>query len=278
MTRGTPLDRVIVLGAGKVGRTLATGLRRAGCPVTLYPARAPLRRRLDAALLLLCVRDRALGELATALRGRVSARTAVVHVAGALGPSVLDPLRGHCAGIGQAHPLLSFASPSVQPALEGAHLLIAGERVALQRARAAARLLGMVPRTWPNVELALYHAAAGLLANGSAALAAAAARLLLAAGCPDADLGRVLGPLLGSVAVNVARLGTPQALTGPIRRGDAGTVRAHLVALDRAAPDLLPLYVACAKAQLPMARALKEAPNASLRQIERELRERHHRS
>ena len=274
MKRAEQLDRVIVLGAGKVGKTLGSGLRRAGCPVRVYPARAPLPRRLDAALLVLCVRDGALGELAAALRGRVSARMAVVHVAGAHGPSVLEPLRGHCAGIGQAHPLLSFASARVQPQLEGAHLLVAGERAAVTRAQALARLLGMVPRTWPDVDLALYHAAAGLLANGSTALAAAAARLLVAAGCPTAELGRVLGPLLRSVAENVARLGTPEALTGPIRRGDAGTVAAHLVALERAAPDLLPLYVACAKAQLPMAGELKEAQAASLRQITGELQKR----
>jgi predicted short-subunit dehydrogenase-like oxidoreductase (DUF2520 family) len=274
MTRRGAQDRVLILGAGKVGRTLASGLRRAGCPVTIRPARRALPRRLDAALLVLCVRDRTLGELAAALRGRVSARTAVVHVAGAHGPSILEPLRGHCAGIGQAHPLLSFASPRVLPALTGAHLLIAGERVALARTRALARRLGMIPRRWASVELPLYHAAAGLLANGSAALAAAAERLLRAAGCPPDELGRVLGPLLRSVADNVTRLGTPHALTGPIRRGDAGTVHAHLVALERALPELLPLYVACAQAQLPMARALKEAPRASLRRIEKELRQR----
>jgi predicted short-subunit dehydrogenase-like oxidoreductase (DUF2520 family) len=278
MTRAQPLDRVIVLGAGKVGKALASGVRRARCPVRAYPARAPLPRRLDAALLVLCVRDGALAELAAKLGGRVSARTAVVHVAGAHGPSVLEPLRGQCAGIGQAHPLLSFASPRVQPELEGAHLLVAGERAAVARARALARLLGMVPRTWPDIDLALYHAAAGLLANGSAALAAAAARLLGAAGCPTDELGPVLGPLLRSVADNVARLGTPEALTGPIRRGDASTVRAHLVGIERATPELLPLYVACARAQLPMARALREAEPASLRQIAVELQKRAGRS
>ncbi|HMJ13753.1 MAG TPA: DUF2520 domain-containing protein, partial [Polyangiaceae bacterium] len=73
---------------------------------------------------------------------------------------------------------------------------------------------------------------------------------------------------------NVTRLGTPEALTGPIRRGDASTVRAHLSALERATPDLLPLYVACAEAQLPLARALKEARAAALLQIGDELRKR----
>jgi predicted short-subunit dehydrogenase-like oxidoreductase (DUF2520 family) len=268
MKRAVELDSVLVLGSGKVGRTLAAALRRAARPVTLLPARRRLPRRLDAALLVLCVRDGALPELARALRGRVSARAAVVHVAGALGPSVLEALRGHCAGIGQAHPLLSFASARVQPALEGAHLLVAGDRVAVTRARAMARALGMVPRAWPGVELPLYHAAGGLLANGSAALAESAARLLVSAGCPERDVGRVLGPLLRSVADNVVRLGTSRALTGPIRRGDAGTVRAHVAALERRAPEVLALYLACARAQLPVARALREASPAALREIE----------
>ena len=276
MSRRPKLERVVLLGAGKVGRALAKGLERAGCSVQLRPARRGLPRRVSASLLVLCVRDGALAALASELRGRVSADAAVVHVAGALGPDVLAPLRGHCAGIGQAHPLVSFASLRAFPTLDGAHLLIAGEPVARERARSMGRILGMVPRAWPGIDLALYHAAAGLLANGSAALAAASAELLGASGCRanPRELGRVLGPLLRSVAENVTRLGTPEALTGPIRRGDASTVRAHLSALERATPDLLPLYVACAEAQLPLARALKEARAAALLQIGDELRKR----
>lgn len=269
-TRGS--DSVLLLGAGKVGRALFAGLRERGGSVSLRPLRGrPLPRRVHAALLVLCVRDRELGALAGRLRGRVSPSTAVLHVAGALGPEVLAALRGHCAGIGQAHPLLSFASRRTFPEFRGAHLLVSGDRVAVERARALAKRLGMVPRTWPHPDLAAYHAAAGILANGTAALASAASRLLVGAGCPEREAGRVLGPLLHSVADNIERLGLPEALTGPIRRGDAATIERHLSAISDHVPDARPLYLACARAQLPLARALGEAPAAAFSAVERML-------
>src|SRR5262249_37369285 len=163
--------------------------------------------------------------------GRVSARTAVVHVAGALGPEALEALRGQCAGVGQAHPLLSFASPRTAPELTGAHLLVSGDPVARARARALAVRLGMTARAWAEPDPGAYHAAGGRLANGSAAPASVASRLLEGAGCPERDAGRVLGPLLRSVADNIERLGLPHALTGPIRRGDAATIQQHLAAV-----------------------------------------------
>jgi predicted short-subunit dehydrogenase-like oxidoreductase (DUF2520 family) len=264
---------VVLLGAGKVGSALYKGLRRAGRSVALRSLRRRgLPARVDATLLVLCARDSDLEFLAIELCGRVTKRTAVVHVAGALGPETLAPLRGHCRGIGQAHPLLSFAATGFAPEFKGAHLLVSGDEVAVRRARALGRALGMVPRSWPELDVQAYHAAAGLLANGTAALSGAAAKLLGAAGCPASDIGRVLGPLLRSVAQNVEQLGLPGALTGPIRRGDVRTVQTHLLAIARHAPELRALYLASANAQLPMAKALGDASGAALSTLRRELR------
>jgi predicted short-subunit dehydrogenase-like oxidoreductase (DUF2520 family) len=74
----------------------------------------------------------------------------------------------------------------------------------------------------------------------------------------------MLGPLLRSVAENVERLGMPDALTGPVRRGDVGGVDRHLQTLRRLAPHLVPFYAAAGIAQLPHARALGEAPGEAL--------------
>ena len=70
----------------------------------------------------------------------------------------------------------------------------------------------------------------------------------------------MLGALLGSVAFNVSALGLPQALTGPVRRGDADAVRGHLAVLGAQDPEIEALYRLLVAAQLPMARALAEAP------------------
>jgi predicted short-subunit dehydrogenase-like oxidoreductase (DUF2520 family) len=127
----------------------------------------------------------------------------------------------------------------------------------------------MVPRRWKGVDRALYHAAGGLVANGSAAIAAAGARLLVLAGASERDAPRVLGPLLRSVAENVERLGFPGALTGPVRRGDATTVALHLGKIRAKAPDLLPVYRALAELQLGLAARIGEADARDLRQIQR---------
>jgi predicted short-subunit dehydrogenase-like oxidoreductase (DUF2520 family) len=101
------------------------------------------------------------------------------------------------------------------------------------------------------------------VANGAAALAAAGAELLRRAGATPDQIPAMLGPLLRSVAENVERMGLPAALTGPVRRGDAASVKKHLETLKVKAPELIPLYVATADAQLPLARALGDAPAKS---------------
>jgi predicted short-subunit dehydrogenase-like oxidoreductase (DUF2520 family) len=126
----------------------------------------------------------------------------------------------------------------------------------------------MVPRAW-KVDLALYHAAAGLLANGAAALSALSAALLFQAGAPQRDVPRALGPLLRSVANNVEALGVRAALTGPIRRGDVAMVRRHLEAVKRTSPGALAVYAALGKAQLTLARGLGDASAGDLTRLGR---------
>ncbi len=258
--RQTPLS-VFVLGAGKVGQGLARALRVAGVPVKVRAARKKLPRSIEATLVVVAVRDGHVGSTAERLVGVVSRRAAVVHVAGALEPDALSPLRGSCAGVAQMHPLISFASTRLTPSLEGGNLLVRGDAPAVARAKQLARKLGMVARTFRPFDAVAYHAAAaGLVANGAAALASVGAQLLAVAGVPANVAPRLLGPLLRSVAENVSVLGFPNALTGPVRRGDAAAVERHLATLSAKLPEAVSLYLASAAAQLPLARAMGEGP------------------
>jgi len=262
---------VFVLGAGKVGASLARALRAKGAKVTLRPARKGLPRAIDADVVVLAVRDRDLAPLAGKMVGVVSRRAVVVHVAGALGAEALSPLRGACAGIAQMHPMISFASTRFAPSLRHGNVHVQGDPTAVARARRLARLLGMTPRTVPGLDAVAYHAAAGLVANGAAALAAVGAELLVKAGVPRETATEMLGPLLRSVADNVEALGFPEALTGPVRRGDAAGVEKHLKTLREKLPDAVGLYLAAAEAQLPLARALGDATADSLDAVQRTL-------
>ena len=264
--------RVFVFGAGKVGTNLARALRRAGVAVTLRPARRGWPdRRIDADVVVLAVRDGNIAPAAEELarRGLVGhRRAAVVHCAGALGPEVLAVVRSARVAVAQMHPMISFASPAWLPELARGQLHVDGDPAAVRAARRLGRQLGMAPRTIPGLDRVAYHAAAGLVANGAAALAAGGVTLLELAGVPRDIAAAMLGPLLRSVADNVDHLGLPAALTGPVRRGDAAAVGKHLDTLRRRAPDLVAVYAATALTQLPLARELAEAPPASFDAIE----------
>jgi predicted short-subunit dehydrogenase-like oxidoreductase (DUF2520 family) len=220
---------------------------------------------------ILAVRDRDIGPCAEALRERGllgHKRAAVVHCAGALGPEALAPVRGGEVSVAQMHPMISFASPSFTPTLARGQLHVEGDPHAVRVARALGRRLGMIPRTLSSLDRVAYHAAAGLVANGAAALAAGGVDLLERAGVPRGTAAAMLGPLLRSVAENVEALGLPEALTGPVRRGDASGVARHLETLRRLAPHLVPLYTASAVTQIPLARALGEAPAEGFEALE----------
>jgi predicted short-subunit dehydrogenase-like oxidoreductase (DUF2520 family) len=255
--------RAFVFGAGKLGTALARALRSRGAHAALRPARKGLPRSIDADVVVLAVRDRDVRSVAEKMVGVVARRAVVVHVAGALDAEALSPLRGACAGIAQMHPMISFASAKRGPGLARGNVHVQGDPAAVARARRLARLLGMTPRTIPGLDVVAYHAAAGLVANGAAALAAMGAELLARAGVPRDVAPKMLGPLLRSVADNVEALGFPAALTGPVRRGDARGLERHLAVLQAKLPDAVPLYLAAAEAQLPLARAIGDAPPSS---------------
>ncbi|HEY3594355.1 MAG TPA: Rossmann-like and DUF2520 domain-containing protein [Polyangiaceae bacterium] len=262
---------VAIVGSGKVGSGLATALRRVGIPATLRKGRRTLPAKpFTADLLILAVRESALEPLAGELARRklVGRRTAVVHCSGSLGPEPLSALRGIALGVAQMHPMISFASRAFVPTLDRGNVELEGDAAAIRVARRVARCLGMTPRSVKDLDRIAYHAAAGFLANGSAALAAAALQLLEVAGISTREGPRLLGPLLRSVADNVERLGLPAALTGPVRRGDAGAVERHLKVIESRAPELAPLYRALVGAQVPLARKLAEGEPDALSAME----------
>lgn len=257
------VDSVFILGAGKVGAGLARALKRLGIAVTLRAQRKGLpSKQIDAAFVILAVRDREIQPLAERMRDAhlLGHREAVVvHCAGALGPEPLAPLRSIRVAVAQMHPMISFASKDRTPSLLRGQLHVDGDARAVRVAKALGKKLGMTPRTISGLDRVLYHASAGLVANGAAALAAGGVDLLGRAGVDAKTAAAMLGPLLRSVADNVEAMGLPAALTGPVRRGDAAGVKRHLEMITKAAPHLVPLYVAASRLQVPLAREIGDA-------------------
>lgn len=262
--------KVFILGAGKVGRALAAALKTKKVKVTLRAAREGVPTMpIDADIIVLALRDRQLGIVAADLAssGVVPRKAVVVHNAGALPAEALAPLRGLCAGIAQMHPMISFASRTFFPTLERGHVHAKGDKRAETVARALAKKIGMTPRTFAKLDTVAYHAAAGLVANGAAALAAIGEELLVVAGVPRKDAPKMLGPLLRSVAENVEALGFPDALTGPVRRGDAGAIGRQIDLLNEKLPTAVGLFISAGEAQLPLARKIGDAPKEAFDEV-----------
>ena len=200
-----------------------------------------------ASLLILAVPDDVLATLAESIAdtGTVGPSSTVLHCSGLHGRSILAPLYSSGAALGSLHPLQTFTDPAGEPdALVGAAAVVEGDARAVEAARALAEALGMSPVVVVAASgKARYHAAAVFASNYLVVLADIAARLAFDAGIGD-DADTIFLPLMQGTLAHLAQGDPAAALTGPIRRGDAGTVKLHLAALDGPAREL---YVALGK-------------------------------
>ena len=171
----------------------------------------------------------------------------VGHVSGAGTLAALEPAFAAGATTFSLHPLQTF--PDGATAIEGTPAAVAGsDEAAAAFARALGERLGMRPFDVPEEQRAAYHAAACMASNFLVALQEASAELLARAGGGGLDVQdarELLAPLVLRTAANWAERG-PEALTGPIARGDAETVERHRAALTELSPELLAAYDALA--------------------------------
>lgn len=250
-----------VISAGRVGAVLGAALARAGHRVAAVAAvskqsrdRAakllvdvPIRPADEVAataeLLLLAVPDDALADLVVGLANTGSVRKGalVAHTSGAHGIDVLEPLTVTGALPLALHPVMTFTGTDVDlQRLDGACFGATTTEALRPVAEALVIEMGSEP-VWITEELrTTYHAGLAFGANNLVTLVAEAADLLTRAGVANPQ--RLLGPLLGAALDNSLRHGD-RALTGPVARGDARTVAAHLRAIASRAPEALPAYV-----------------------------------
>ncbi|MCJ7724829.1 MAG: DUF2520 domain-containing protein [Acidimicrobiia bacterium] len=196
-------------------------------------------------LLVIAVRDDAIGEVAGHLAPRVDRIGAAVHLSGFTPVAVLSPLGAMCA-IGSFHPLQTLPDPHAGAArLEGAWMAVtSNDDLLSDDLFRLARSLGAHPFELPDDAKALYHAAAAAAANYPLAALAMSRRLFEAAGVPF----EVAGPLVRAVVDNAFAFGPEAALTGPIVRGDVGTVAGQRAAVEASVPELVEDFLAFGRA------------------------------
>ncbi|HEY90811.1 MAG TPA: DUF2520 domain-containing protein [Dehalococcoidia bacterium] len=261
------------IGAGTVGTALAKRLSDRGYPVVAVFSRTPdSAKKLSGAingclaldsgqavadaseLVFITTPDDAVGPVVSGITWHPG--QSVVHCSGADSVGTLEPARKQGAGVGAFHPLQTFAS--VEQAISniaGSTFAIEAEEPLLSSLKELATSLDGHAIELKAGAKVLYHAAAVMACNYMVTLVKLATDLWQTFDVTPDEATQALLPLLRGTIANIDRVGIPQGLTGPIARGDTGTIRKHLEAMEKAAPALLPTYRDLGRQTVPVALA-----------------------
>lgn len=274
------------IGAGTVGTALATLLGSKGYQVVSVASRSltsaenlalqvndcrASNNNQDVAdtaeLIFITTPDDFIGTVASQLKWHSG--QSVIHCSGAASTDILEPARKSGARVGAFHPLQTLAS--FKQAIEN----IPGSTFAIE---AEEPLLSMLKDMASNldghwIELkasdkVVYHAAAVIACNYLVTLVKLATDLWQTFSVPQDKSVRALLPLIRGTLHNIDTVGIPQCLTGPIARGDMGTIKKHLEALQEAAPALLPTYMELGRQTIPIALAKGKINKNQARELE----------
>jgi len=237
LTHFAPLEisSVGVVGAGRLGSTMARALRAAG-----YAVDGPVGRGVVPAgqLILLCVPDEAIPAAAAVVAG---AAPLVGHTSGATALGALEAAAGCGADVFSLHPLGTFAG-ALDDLSDLPCAVAASSPSAATTVGALALRLGMRPFALEEEARPVYHAAASMASNFVVSLLGAAEDVLAEAGLEPGSERALLAPLVRQSVDNWVALGAPRALTGPVARGDEQTVGRQRAAVAGGRAELLPLF------------------------------------
>lgn len=258
------LDSFSVVGTGALARSLTRALIQLGmtCRAVFGRSQESLAEFRDlfkvertaligsehlplCDVVFIVISDDAIEDVASQLASQpMSQDQVVLHTSGVHASDVLGPLAEQGAIIGSFHPLQTFTGQEGKKRFRGITIGVEGSDVALRTARHLADDLVASAVSIPSDRKALYHAAAVMAGNHAIAMLAVASDLWERA-TSDPQGGRdALGPLTRQSMENALDLGADAALTGPVVRGDIGTLERHLEALQTYADHLLPMYAA----------------------------------
>jgi predicted short-subunit dehydrogenase-like oxidoreductase (DUF2520 family) len=256
--------KLSIVGAGRVGQTLGRLGREAGYEIVDVvcrsrrsalkaarfigagtPQAASSKSLRPADVTFITTPDDRIGEAAQLIldSAQPSDRAAVLHASGAASSDALAALRESGFVAGSCHPLQAFESPQqALSVVRQSYFCIEGDPGALRAARSFVRRIGARSFEIPTDKKPLYHAAAVLAAGGITALLSVSFNALGRCGLSEAQARRVLLPLTKATVANVEAIGPRRALTGPVRRGDVGTVRRNMEALAANDRQWLTIY------------------------------------
>ena len=281
------MQRIGFIGAGTVGTALAVRLRDRGYPVVAVASRTSASAERLAGMIDNCqvyasqgVAERAELVFITTPDDAIASVVAqldwhsgqsVVHCSGADSLDILEPASRGGAWVGGFHPLQTFASVAYAiENLPGSTFALEAEEPLLSTLKELAIALdGQWIELRPGDKV-VYHAAAVFACNYVVTLVKLACDLWQTFGVPAPQATQSLFPLLSGTINNIAKIGLPQCLTGPVARGDLGTIKKHLAALEKTAPQLLTAYRELGLQTIPIALAkgrINEQRSQELREL-----------
>jgi len=256
-------ERIAIIGAGKVGTAMGYLLRSAGYAIVAVtdrnPAAAekclsytggklyahPSEAANAANMILITTPDDEIAGICTTLSdtGAISPGDKVVHMSGAGGLDLLESARRSGAVVASIHPIQSFAD--IEGAIENLPGSVFGVTALPEIEIWAEKLvgdLGGIPFLIADSDKPLYHAAACMASNYLTTLLHTVETIYASFGLAREEALKAFWPLVRGTMKNIERQGTVSALTGPIARGDTGTIKKHLAAFSVKLPRLLRVY------------------------------------
>ncbi|MGD9116106.1 MAG: DUF2520 domain-containing protein [Dehalococcoidia bacterium] len=278
------------IGAGTVGTALAARLSQSGYPIVSVASRTKdsAQKLSDAAgycpvfdsnqeaadhaeLIFITTPDDTIAPVVAAIEWHEGQK--VVHCSGADSVASLQPAKDAGAEVGAFHPLQTFAS--VEQAMEnmpGSTFALEAEEPLLSALKELADALGGKTVVLKASDKVLYHASAVIACNYLVTLVKLAGDLWQSFGVDTPHSTQALLPLLRGTLHNIETVGIPKCLTGPIARGDIGTVNKHLDALAQTAPHLLPAYRELGRQTVPIALAKGKIDQSQAKELQEALK------
>jgi predicted short-subunit dehydrogenase-like oxidoreductase (DUF2520 family) len=182
-------------------------------------------------------------------------KSIVLHCSGSLPSTVLSAAKKRGAFIGSMHPLQSFVSVEIggNP-FQDIIISVEGEPETIHAARQITSDLGATCVEIKTEAKTLYHASAVVASNYLVTLLDLAFRLIEPAGVSKSEAFKLLKPLIDGTLSNIEKVGIPEALTGPIERGDVETLERHMAEIGLKVPQVMPLYKTLSLCTIQIAR------------------------
>jgi predicted short-subunit dehydrogenase-like oxidoreductase (DUF2520 family) len=272
------MHKVVIIGAGQVGKTLAYLLHRS----SKYKVIGIYKRRLNDAknsarfigkdvrvfrdkftavsfadIVFITTPDSVIQKVADEIFTGTQkfSNKIILHCSGSFSSKLLRSAKRHKnVFIGSLHPLQTFAHPEdAVRTFRGTYCVYEGETKALQIIKGIIKALKGIPIQIKAKDKYLYHIGCVFASNYFVCLINTAVNFLKLAGFNDKDALQSLQPLINTTLKNIKTLGTTNALTGPIARGDILTIKNHLKAIRVNCLSYLPLYKELGKHTLKIA-------------------------